>query len=229
MNIDIEVEYFSKGIEMPLDKIKDVYSGEMIYKRMLLDIIYNIYKPKNKIMVCNDIRVYNEERIAKRSKIYKIVSKNTDKIYIGSTIFNLDYRMSKHMEDYNFYNEYKKNYISSIEILKYGENDIILLEEVDNELRIDTESKYINDNIEKVVNIIDPKTNRKIRDIKYETKNRKEEFNKFIIKYVIKKIKDECINIECMEDMYKIYMELKNGINKMIFDKNKKYYKEGVI
>jgi hypothetical protein len=61
---------------------------------------------------------YNE------GKIYKIVSNQTDMIYIGSTIQTLEDRFSQHKCDY------KKNraICSSIELLKYDDCKIVLIE-----------------------------------------------------------------------------------------------------
>ena len=57
-------------------------------------------------------------------KIYKIVSDNTDKIYIGSTTEKyLSRRLSGHNRDFKS----NKNYSSS-QVLKYGNNSIILIE-----------------------------------------------------------------------------------------------------
>ena len=57
-------------------------------------------------------------------KIYKIISNETDKCYVGSTIeVVLARRMSKHRSDFK-----KGNYLSSSEILKFPDAKIILLE-----------------------------------------------------------------------------------------------------
>jgi hypothetical protein len=63
------------------------------------------------------------------SKIYKIVSSQTDKVYIGSTTKDrLCQRMIQHRVDYKSYLNNKKNYISSFEIMKYDDTEIILIE-----------------------------------------------------------------------------------------------------
>jgi hypothetical protein len=64
-------------------------------------------------------------------KIYKIVSNKTDKIYIGSTIKTIKERLDSHEESYiNWINsDFKLGYISSFEILKYGDYKIFLIEE----------------------------------------------------------------------------------------------------
>ena len=56
-------------------------------------------------------------------KIYKITSKQTDKIYVGSTIQTLDERMKHHKTDM------KRFYVSSAEILKYDDCIIELIED----------------------------------------------------------------------------------------------------
>ncbi len=69
-----------------------------------------------------------EERYNK-SKIYKIVDNTNSQCYIGSTIESLRRRLSKHRAHYKQFQNNKKNYISSFEILKNDNYDIILLEE----------------------------------------------------------------------------------------------------
>lgn len=66
----------------------------------------------------------------KNGKIYKLVSCENEKCYIGSTaVVNLDKRLKQH---FNAYTKYKKNngsYLTSFEIMKYEDCKIILLEE----------------------------------------------------------------------------------------------------
>ena len=61
-------------------------------------------------------------------KIYKLVSFQTDKIYIGSTCEKLTVRKAKHKSDYKRFLDGKRCSITSFEILKYDDVDIILLE-----------------------------------------------------------------------------------------------------
>jgi hypothetical protein len=66
-----------------------------------------------------------------KGNIYKIVSDRTDKIYIGSTVKSLEERLEEHENDYElwFNREFENGYVSSFEILKYGDYKIILIEE----------------------------------------------------------------------------------------------------
>lgn len=66
-------------------------------------------------------------------KIYKIVNDTTDEVYIGSThLVNLEERLNCHVEAYKAWinRNYRRNYISSFEILKYKNYQINLLETV---------------------------------------------------------------------------------------------------
>jgi len=91
------------------------------------------------------------------SKIYAIKSNQTDKIYIGSTCLDIYERLRKHRQDYRYYLLGNKKKTTSIEILKFEDHFIILLENVNcknkNELLI-KESQYINENINHCVNRI---------------------------------------------------------------------------
>jgi hypothetical protein len=64
------------------------------------------------------------------SKIYKIWSSNTEKIYIGSTTQKLCVRLVEHKSKFKKYkNETSKYYTSSFELLKYDDAKIELIEE----------------------------------------------------------------------------------------------------
>ena len=63
------------------------------------------------------------------SRIYKISSSLTDKIYIGSTCQALSQRMAGHMKDYKCYMNGKSNYVSSYDIIKLGDAYISLIQE----------------------------------------------------------------------------------------------------
>ena len=72
-------------------------------------------------------------------RVYKLVSSNTDEIYIGSTVSTLSDRLCRHKYDYKRYMDGKQNYISSYEVLKYVDAKIELIYEGEfismNELR----------------------------------------------------------------------------------------------
>jgi hypothetical protein len=70
----------------------------------------------------------DEEFIIYPGKIYKIWSKLTDKIYIGSTILKtLGERLSKHKWDFD--NRYNGSYVSSFDIFEFGDVQISLIED----------------------------------------------------------------------------------------------------
>jgi hypothetical protein len=61
-------------------------------------------------------------------RIYKIVSNQTDKVYIGSTCSPLYKRLYAHRKHYKVYLSGKTNYITSFDIIKFEDNDIQLIE-----------------------------------------------------------------------------------------------------
>lgn len=65
----------------------------------------------------------------KNGKIYTIRSHQTDKIYIGSTTQPLSKRLSCHKGQYKSYLNGKKNYVTSYDIIEYGDAYIELLED----------------------------------------------------------------------------------------------------
>jgi hypothetical protein len=62
-------------------------------------------------------------------KVYKIVSSETDKVYIGSTIRPLYERLSVHKEKYKLYLKGEQHYVTSFEIVKFSDARIELLHE----------------------------------------------------------------------------------------------------
>jgi methionine synthase I (cobalamin-dependent) len=61
-------------------------------------------------------------------KIYKIVSQHTDNIYVGSTCSPLYKRLYEHKKNFKSFLNGKYHYTSSFDILKFGDCDILLIE-----------------------------------------------------------------------------------------------------
>ena len=64
------------------------------------------------------------------SKIYKIIDNTNGNIYIGSTTQKLTQRLGEHTRQYKKYFNEKFRYVSSFDIIKNGNYEIILIEEV---------------------------------------------------------------------------------------------------
>ena len=65
-----------------------------------------------------------------RGKIYKITSKNTDKIYIGSTTEKyLSNRIANHRTKFRQYMEGSDHYRYSFEVIRMGKDNIELIED----------------------------------------------------------------------------------------------------
>ncbi len=81
------------------------------------------------------------------SRIYKIVSNQTDLIYVGSTTQTLSQRMASHRSNFKRWrNDNGRNYTSSFEVMKFKDAKIILIERVeckDKEGLLKIERKYI--------------------------------------------------------------------------------------
>ena len=62
-------------------------------------------------------------------KIYKITTPHTSDIYMGSTSCRLlSQRMAKHRQDFQKYQKGKDDYVTSYELLKLGDCEILLIE-----------------------------------------------------------------------------------------------------
>jgi hypothetical protein len=224
LNMELEKIYERLGICIPYKIMCKYYTGELLYKRMLMDILLKKWRSKIKIELDEDV-IGKEEILNSNGKVYKIISNNSDKIYIGSTGFGIEDRLSKHMLDYEFYEKNKYHYCSSYEVLRQGECKILLLEEnISKKDLLCKESEYINANVEKCVNIIDPLTKGKIYDNDEEKHKRRMVRYKHMMKIVIKEIQDNNLKIDSMEVMYDVYKKKLKEImeNKKKLDEN--YY-----
>ena len=61
-------------------------------------------------------------------KIYKIVSSQTDRVYIGSTYKPLYERFASHGYDFKYYMKGTYHYVSSFELLRFDDAEIHLVE-----------------------------------------------------------------------------------------------------
>jgi hypothetical protein len=227
LNKDVEEVYVRLGIAMPYCVMTRYYFGEELYKRMLIDIILCKYKPINRIILKEDRKYDFRERNSMIGNIYKIVSKNSEKIYIGSTCMKIEDRFIRHILDYEFYNRYKDNYVSSFEVIKCGDARIELLESLDNigkeELLI-KESKYIHNNIDVCVNILDPCSNKVLYDNSLEKEKRRLEKDRYMLKETCKYVIENNVGISSMEDMYIVYMKLRKDIKDRLYDMESGYF-----
>lgn len=102
-------------------------------------------------------------------KIYKLISDHTNKIYIGSTQLNyLSSRMSQHRDYYKNYKIGKFSYMTSFDIMEYGDTKIILLENYPcnsiNELN--ARERYYIETMECVNKIIPGRTKKEYRSVR---------------------------------------------------------------
>jgi hypothetical protein len=205
LNMEAEKVYESLGISMPYKIMCKYYNGELLYKRMLMDILLKKWRSKIKIEMEEGV-ISRGEMINSNGKVYKIISNNSDRIYIGSTGFEIEDRLNKHMLDYEFYEKHKYHYCSSYDVLKHGECKILLLEDnINKKDLLSKESEYINANIEKCVNIIDPLTKSKLYNNDEEGHERRMLSAKHMMKIVIGEILGNNVKIDSMEDMYDVY------------------------
>jgi len=129
-----------------------------------------------------------------QGKIYIIKSKNSDDVYIGSTKHSLEERYFEHMTHYHKHLRTNKKYVSSFEVIKYGDTFIELLEEypcnnrqelcrkegeyqknmecVNKKIAGRTEKEWREDNIESIAEY------RKEYNSKPEIKEQKKEYDK---------------------------------------------------
>lgn len=121
----------------------------------------------------------------KNGKIYKIISKQTDKVYIGSTIQTLNNRFKCHKTHYRL----GRNG-TSVELLQYGDASIELIENYpcDSPTQLKTRERFYIENTPNTVNMAIPSRTHK----EYREDNR-EKIKLYGIKYRKENIEKEQI------------------------------------
>jgi hypothetical protein len=151
------------------------------------------------------------------SKIYKITSPHTDKIYIGSTTQKLNERLNDHKNEYNRYLKGTYHYITSIELIKLGSCNIELIEAVNVNTKAELEEiegKYIR-NSPNCVNITIPtRTKQEYQeDKKQQIKEQKQKYNKETApERAAAKKKYRIENKEPLKEKRNLYMKEKGAI-----------------
>lgn len=130
--------------------------------------------------------------------IYKITSKYSDKIYIGSDHRDVMSVLKMHINRAERYKRLKCFYLASYEILKLGGVGIDEIEVYDCNSKIELlerEEEYIMENLDMCVNIVSPLDNKVIigknkRKIEKDIARRKMELEKFIESGVVIKLEE---------------------------------------
>ena len=102
--------------------------------------------------------------VYQKGKIYKITSRHTEKCYVGSTISTIGCRLSGHKFDMK-----RNKIVSSSEIIKLGDYEIILLElyPCNSKEELHLRERYYIDNLD-CVNLVKPRTKEEAKLIKNE-------------------------------------------------------------
>ena len=163
------------------------------------------------------------------SKIYKIVDNTSDKVYIGSTCQKyISQRLQGHVKNYKRFVNGQHHFVSSYEILKNGNYDIILLENVNCETieQLKARERYFIETTQNCVNKQIPnRTNKEYHnDNKEKYKQQSKEYyesNKDMILQRVKTYKEN--NKEKCLETHKSYYE-KNKV--VILEKMKEQSKQ---
>jgi hypothetical protein len=108
------------------------------------------------------------------SKIYKIIDNTNGNIYIGSTFQKyLSTRLAGHVSNYKQYVKDKYRYTKSFDIIKNGDYDIVLIENVNCETKeqLHAKERYYIETMNCINKVIPGRTTKEYSDYYYE-KNR---------------------------------------------------------
>ena len=154
------------------------------------------------------------------SKIYKIVDNTNGSIYIGSTTEStLARRLSLHKAHYNQYIKGNRNFITSFNIIKNGNYDIILLEkciDIKSKDELHARERYFIENNDCVNKFIPGRSNKEYYETNKEaiTIKQKEYYKEW---YDLNKTKV----IEINKEKHKQYYEQNKDKKKEYYEQNK--------
>ena len=113
-------------------------------------------------------------------KVYKIVCNNTGKVYIGSTTQPLSKRLVAHRLNYKKYLNGKYSFVTSFEIIKENNYEIILIENVpcNNKEELRRKERYYIENNKCVNKVIPLRTDQEYQQDKKEILNQKSKIYK---------------------------------------------------
>ena len=102
----------------------------------------------------------------KNGKIYKLVSNETDKVYIGSTIQALSKRKAAHKEKYAKYLLNKHRYVTAFEIVKHDDCLVVLLENYpcENKEQLHRRERYYIESMNCVNKVIPIRTKQELKE-----------------------------------------------------------------
>ena len=160
------------------------------------------------------------------AKIYRIVCNTTGLQYIGSTTRPLSERLNEHKKKYKLYTDHKYGFVSSFEILKNNNYEIILIENVpcNNKEELHRRERFYIESLS-CVNIVIPQRTRKeyYEDNKEEISEQKKEYNEMNKDKIKERNKQYYeANKQEISEQHKQY----NEMNKDKISENKKKYRE---
>ena len=170
-------------------------------------------------------------------KIYKLVSNETDNIYIGSTCQSLCKRHSDHKTNYKMWLKNIYNYTTSFEIMKYNDNEIIFIENYSCSSKHDLEirERYWMEQLNCINKIIPTRTQKEYKENnKDKIKEQKKQYNLNNKIYIDEKNKQYYEqNKDKIKEQKKQYCE-NNKVeiiqkSKLYYEKNKEQIKNNKI
>ena len=151
-------------------------------------------------------------------RIYKIFDNTNDNIYIGSTIKQLNERLKGHEKAYKSYLNCKYHYVTSFEILKNDDYQIVLLEEIEFDVKSELfarEGRYIS-SLECVNKVI---PNRTLKEYKLANIEQKRIYDK---QYRLQHREDRR---QYKQQYYQLHKKIKKLTINQTFKEIKKIYK----
>lgn len=161
------------------------------------------------------------------AKVYKIVDNTNGNIYVGSTCEStLARRLAGHVKNYNLYLKGKCNYVTSYEIIKNNDYEIVLLENCPCESKdqLKARERYYIESLDCVNKVIIGRTQKEYqRDNQEKIKKHKKEYyqqNKEIIneaqQQYYKSNKNQYSLLKLEEDRIKMQQRIQQELNYLL-------------
>ena len=154
----------------------------------------------------------------KNGKIYKIVSDQTDKVYIGSTCQSIAQRFTEHKYNFlRYINQGKGNYTTSFDMLQFDDAKVILIELFPCTQKCELEAReyhHIKLNDIVVNKVMPTRTNKEWKESNMDT------FNKYQKEYNIKNKEKIALYMKAYSAQYRQMNQPK------IKDEKKTYYEK---
>ena len=204
-------------VEDMLEDRLDIVDGEKVFNGVRLNEEFKkVLLHSKKVFMMDENKLINGRDLDySNSIVYKISSKNSNKVYIGSTIYDLGKRLEGHKVSYYSYDKYRMGYCASYEIIRLGDYSIDEIGRYncrDRKELEEKESMHIMEYGSKCVNVKDARTGNILVD-EGERKTRSNEKMLYLFEKGKSRLRDGMTKDELIDLKSILLKEIKDDIS----------------